>query len=93
MSTREARNISESPYPIKISYSLLDVFNSCFVVISYLTSVIIETATRSALKKGVLKDLAKYTKRRLCRSLLFDKVAGFRSVTLFKRNSDTDVFL
>ena len=44
-------------------------------------------------KKGVLKNLAKFTGKQLCRSLLYNKVAGFRPVISLKRDSDTGVFL
>ena len=36
-------------------------------------------------KKGVLKNFAKFTKKRLCQSLLFNKVVGPRPVTVLKR--------
>ena len=36
-------------------------------------------------EKGVLKNLAKFTGKHLCQSLLFNKVSGLKSATLFKR--------
>ena len=36
-------------------------------------------------KKGVLKILAKFTGKHLCQSLFFNKVAGLRPATLFKK--------
>ena len=36
-------------------------------------------------KKGVLKNFAKFTGKYLCHSLVFNKVAGLRPVTLFKK--------
>ena len=36
-------------------------------------------------KKGVLKNFAKFTPKRLCQSLFFNKVAGLRSPTLLKK--------
>ena len=36
-------------------------------------------------KKDVLKNFAKFTGRHLCQSLFFNKVAGLRSATLFKK--------
>ena len=39
----------------------------------------IEVATRGVLcKKGVLRNLTKFTGKHLCHSLFFDKVAGLR---------------
>ena len=36
-------------------------------------------------KKGVLRNLAKFTGEHLCQSLLFNKVAGLRLATLLKK--------
>ena len=36
-------------------------------------------------KKGVLRNSAKFTGKHLCQSLYFNKVAGFRPVTLLKK--------
>ena len=36
-------------------------------------------------KEGVPKKFAKFTRNHLCQSLFFNKVAGLRSVTLFKK--------
>ena len=36
-------------------------------------------------KKGVLKDFTKFTGKHLCQSLFFNKVAGLRPATLFKK--------
>ena len=36
-------------------------------------------------KKGVLKSFAKFTEKRLCQSLFFNKVAGLRYATLLKK--------
>ena len=35
--------------------------------------------------KGVLRNFAKFTGKRLCQSLFFNKVAGLRSATLLKK--------
>ena len=40
---------------------------------------------RCSVKKGVLKNFAKFTRKHLRQSLLFNKVAGLRSATLFKK--------
>ena len=38
-----------------------------------------------SLKKVVLKNFAKFTGKHLCQSLFFNKVAGLRPATLFKK--------
>ena len=44
-------------------------------------------------KKGALRNFAKFTEKHLCRSLVFNKIAGLRPATLLKRGSGTGVFL
>ena len=45
-------------------------------------------------KKGVLRKFAKFTgKQTPVPETLFDKVSGLSPATLFKRDSDTGVFL
>ena len=49
---------------------------------------------RSSVKKGVIRNIAKFTGKHLCQSLFFNKVAGLRPTTLFKeKDSGTGVFL
>ena len=48
---------------------------------------------RCSIGKDVLKNFAKFTRKHLCRSLFFNKVAGLRPATLLKRDSGTVVFL
>ena len=36
-------------------------------------------------RKGVLRNFTKFTEKRLCQSLFFDKVAGLSPVTLLKK--------
>ena len=36
-------------------------------------------------KKGVLRNFAKFTRKHLCKSLFFNKVAGLRPATLLKK--------
>ena len=43
-------------------------------------------------KKDVLENLTKVTRKHLCQSLFFNKVVD-QSVTLFKKDSGTGVFL
>ena len=46
------------------------------------------------MKESVLKNFAKFTGKHQCQSLFFNKVAGLRTATLFKKkNSSTGVFL
>ena len=40
---------------------------------------------RCSLRKGVLRNFAKFTGKHLCQSLLFSKVAGLRPATLLKK--------
>ena len=44
-------------------------------------------------QKFVLENFAKYTEKRLCQSLFFNKVAGLGLQLYQKRHSDTGVFL
>ena len=49
---------------------------------------------RCAVRKGVLKDFAKFTEKHLFQGLSFNKVAGLRPATLLKeKDFDTGVFL
>ena len=40
---------------------------------------------RCSIKKGVLRNFAKFTGKHLCQSLFFNKVAGLRPATLLKK--------
>ena len=42
-------------------------------------------AKRCSVRKGVLRNFAKFTGKRLCQSLFFNKVAGLRPATFLKR--------
>ena len=53
-------------------------------------SILISSKTRSSrpevlCKKGVLRSFAKFTGKHLCQSLLFNKVADLRPVTLLEK--------
>ena len=52
-------------------------------------------AQRCSVKKGVLRNFAKFTGKHLCQSLFFNKVAGLSLMpaTLLKRDPGTGVFL
>ena len=45
------------------------------------------------MKKGVLRNFAKFTGKRLCQSLFFNDIAGLRPATLLKSDSGSGVFL
>ena len=45
------------------------------------------------LKISVLNNFAKLTGKHLCQNLFFNKVAGLRPATFYKRGSGIDVFL
>ena len=47
---------------------------------------------RCSVKKGDLKNYAKSVGKQLCQSLFFNKVAGLRSATLFKKETLAQVF-
>ena len=47
---------------------------------------------RCFMKKGVVKNLAKFKGKHLCQSLFFNKVAGLRPATLLKLRLSTGVF-
>ena len=40
---------------------------------------------RCSIRKGVLRNFAKFTRKRLCQSLFFNKIAGLRRATLLKK--------
>ena len=40
---------------------------------------------RCSVKKGVLRDFAKFTGKHLCQGLFFNKIAGHRPATLLKK--------
>ena len=40
---------------------------------------------RCSIEKGVLRNFTKFTGKRRCQSLLFNKVAGLRLATLLKK--------
>ena len=40
---------------------------------------------RCSIKKGVLRNFAKFTRKHLCQSLFFNKVAGLRPATLLEK--------
>ena len=44
------------------------------------------------MKKGVCRNLTKFTGKHLCQSLFFNKVAGMRPATLLKKETLAQVF-
>ena len=61
------------------------------IIVDY--SSIRSSHRRCSVKKGVLRNFAKFTGKHLCQSLFFNKAAGLRPATLLKRVSGTSVFL
>ena len=45
---------------------------------------------RCSVRKGVLRNFAKFTGKHLCQSLFFNKVAGLSSATLLKKRLAQD---
>ena len=52
---------------------------------SVIWSTRIRSSHRCSVRKGVLRNFAKFTGKRLCQSLFFHKVAGLRTATLLKK--------
>ena len=44
-------------------------------------------------RRGVLRNIAKFTEKHLRQSLFFNKVGGLRPATLLKRDSGTGIFI
>ena len=61
-----------------IRRSNLDVYRS-------LDTLLRSSQRRCSVKKGVFRNFAKFTGKNLCQSLFFNKVAGLRPATLFKK--------
>ena len=90
-------NVFEQPFTIKLQLKV----SSNFVYILFLTftsdfwrNSSSKSALRSwfrklnqgcSIKKGVLRNFAKFTGKRLCQSLFFNKVAGQRPAILLKK--------
>ena len=59
---------------------------SGFRTISFYTAPCSRSSRRRcSVRKGVLRNFAKFTGKHLCQSLFFNEVAGFRAETLFKK--------
>ena len=65
--------------------ALLTNFVICKKDIYYLINKCLSSHRRFSVKKGVLKNFAKFTGKHLCQSLFFNKVAGVRPATLLKK--------
>ena len=52
----------------------------------------LSTYQRCSIKKGILKNFTKLTGNHVCLSLIFNKVAGHRPATLFKKETLLQVF-
>ena len=64
-------------------------YDKYFMRFSYLatcvTSLDRSSHRRCSVRKGVLRNFAKFTGKRLCQGLFFNKVAGLRPATLLKK--------
>ena len=65
--------------------TLLFVKAYCYSEI-YLTAMFRSTHRRCSVRKGVLRNFAKFTGKHLCQRLFFNKVAGLRPATLLKKS-------
>ena len=73
-------------------HEVLDNFENVFLKKS-ISAWPEESHRRCSMKNCVVESFAKFTGKRLCQSLLFNKVADLWPVTFNKRDSGTSVFL
>ena len=59
--------------------------DSCNMVLSSSLPTYRSSRPEVFYKKGVLRNFAKFTRKHLCHSLFFNKVAGLRPATLLKK--------
>ena len=55
-------------------------------------SILRSSHQRCFVKKGVLRNVTKFTGKHLCQSLFFNKVAGLSSTTLLKKTSRLQLY-
>ena len=68
------------------SLSLKDFWKCVTMTLKNLEIAIIRSShQRCSVRKGVLRNFAKFTGKHLCQSLFFNKVAGLRPATLLKK--------
>ena len=65
--------------------SLKNTFPQTLVITTVVLSMYRSSHRKCSMKKGVFKNFTKFTGKRLCQSLFFNKVVGLRSSTLKKR--------
>ena len=56
-------------------------------------SILRSSHQRCFVKKGVLRNVTKFTGKHLCQSLFFNKVVGLSSTTLLKKTSHLQLYL
>ena len=64
---------------------LINIVPNIFKLIFNKTRPNSEAASKCSILKGILRNLAKFTRKHLCQSLLFNKVADLGSTTLLKK--------
>ena len=73
--------------------SMLDLWDCSEYASASATITFRSSRRRCSIKKGVHKNFTKFTGKHLRQSLFFNKVAGLRPATLWKRDSSTGIFL
>ena len=71
------------------------LWHMCFHVnfAKYLKTSFRSSHGRCSVRKGILRNFAKFTRKLLCQGLFFNKVAGWNLQPYQKRDSGTGVFL
>ena len=76
-----------SDIPTKIIKSNSDIFSDfLYVSIKSLIKLSRSSHRRCSVRKGVLRNFAKFTGKHLCQRFFFNKVAGLRPATLLKKS-------
>ena len=64
------------------------------MIIEIVSSIFFTSGHRSGfVRRGFLRNSAKFTGKYLCQNLFFNKVVGLMPATLLKRDSGTGIFL
>ena len=85
---------------IRILRKFNDLLSSSCSIVYWIAGSCLSTICKNrsnhrtgSMKKGVLKNFIKLTRKHLCQSLLFNKVTDLRPTTLLKKDSGTGVFM
>ena len=85
----DLEKVKPQAIPIKVCVIFHNIeicYRGCGEKTSYLTIIYYRTShQRCSLKKGVLRDFAKFTGKQLCQNLFFNKVAALMPATLLKK--------